>query len=244
MAAGICEYSCIFVYGAKSDRNILDLCLSRIVETFGQENSRISARSYPRIFIVCDFLSLVLQAAGGGIASVKTHNYKDPTLGNNIMLAGLSVQVVTMFLFMLLALDFSVRTLRRTRQLGAENALDPRHATLRKSKAFKGFLVALSLSTILVFTRCVFRVAELSEGWEGPMMKKQGLFIGLEGVVIILAVLLLNFFHPGLCFNERPYQPTTSEGSAGRTWYGRKKTASQDNSMEDMKVENPGHAQV
>jgi len=59
------------------------LCLKHIVDTFGRENSRISPRSYPRIFIACDFLSLVLQAAGGGIASVKTHNYEDPKLGNN-----------------------------------------------------------------------------------------------------------------------------------------------------------------
>ena len=72
------------------------LCLSRIVITFGPENSRIKPLSYPRIFIPCDFLSLMLQAAGGGIASAASHQDKNPVVGDNIMVAGLSVQVITM----------------------------------------------------------------------------------------------------------------------------------------------------
>ena len=139
------------------------------------------------------------------------------------MIAGLSVQVATLFIFILLALDFAVNTIRRIRGLGAQNALSQQHATLRKSKAFKCFLVALSLSTLLIFTRCVFRVAELSEGWDGPMMKKQGLFIGLEGVVIIVAVLLMNLFHPGHCMKETATETATAGQAGGKTWYGRKK---------------------
>ncbi|KAH7081363.1 sphingoid long-chain base transporter RSB1 [Paraphoma chrysanthemicola] len=199
------------------------LCLSRIVVTFGAENSRISARAYPRIFIPCDFLSLVLQAAGGGIASVKTHTGQDPALGNNIMIAGLSVQVATLLIFILLAVDFAIRTARRTSRLGAQNALDPRHAKLRKSAMFKGFLVALSLSTLCIFTRCVYRVAELSEGWTGHLMSKENYFIGLEGAVIVVAVFLLNFFHPGFCFREALDMKTSKTETGGRTWYGGKK---------------------
>jgi hypothetical protein len=199
------------------------LCLSRIVVTFGAENSRISARAYPRIFIPCDFLSLVLQAAGGGIASVKTQNDEDPALGNHIMIAGLSVQVATLLIFILLALDFAFRTMRRTSRLGAQNALDPRHAKLRKSWMFKGFLVALSLSTLCIFTRCVYRVAELSEGWTGHLMSKQNYFIGLEGAVIVVAVFLLNMFHPGFCFREALDMKANTAEAGGRTWYGGKK---------------------
>lgn len=32
------------------------------------------------------------------------------------------------------------------------------------------------------------------------MIKNQGLFIGLEGVMVIVACLVLNVFHPGVCF--------------------------------------------
>ncbi|KAF2843217.1 RTA1-domain-containing protein [Patellaria atrata CBS 101060] len=178
------------------------LCLSRIVLTFGAENSRIKPLSYPRIFIPCDILSLVLQAAGGGYASARTHNDQDPTAGNNIMIAGLAFQVATLFVFILLSCDFAVRTHGRIRSLGRAQALDPAHAKLRDSWAFKGFLVSLALSTLCIFTRSVYRVAELSEGWNGHLINTQRYFIGLEGACVIAAVLVLNAFHPGLCFKE------------------------------------------
>jgi hypothetical protein len=178
------------------------LCLSRIVLTFGAHNSRISAKAYPRIFIPCDLASLLLQAAGGGLASAASHSDRDPTTGNNIMIAGLTVQVITLFIFITLATDFAVRTVRRTKQLGSQDALDQTHARLRASWAFKGFIIALSFATLCIFTRSVYRVAELSEGWNGHLIKTQKYFIGLEGAIVGTAVLALNAFHPGLCFRE------------------------------------------
>ncbi|KAF2714405.1 RTA1-domain-containing protein [Pleomassaria siparia CBS 279.74] len=178
------------------------LCLSRIVLTFGAHNSRIKPLSYPRIFIPCDLASLLLQAGGGGYASAASHADKDPTVGNNIMIAGLSVQVITLLIFILLAGDFALRTYKRTKTLGSAEALDPKHARLRASWAFKGFVVALSFATLCIFTRSVYRVAELSEGWTGRLIKTQSYFIGLEGAIVGLAVLVLNMFHPGLCFRE------------------------------------------
>lgn len=118
------------------------------------------------------------------------------------MIAGLAVQVFTLFIFILLSLDFTIRMVRRIRELGAQSALDPTHAKLRSSWAFKGFLTALSLATLCIFTRSVYRVAELSEGWNGHLIKTQKYFIGLEGAIIGVAVLALNAFHPGLCFRE------------------------------------------
>lgn len=191
------------------------LCLSRIVITFGPENSRIKPLSYPRIFIPCDFLSLMLQAAGGGIASAASHQDKNPVVGDNIMVAGLSVQVITLFIFICLATDFAIRTMQRVRELGKERALDPTHARLRASWAFKGFLVALAFATLCIFTRSVYRVAELSEGWNGHLIKTQKYFIGLEGAIVGAAVLALNAFHPGLCFKEG-YEERRGWGFGGR----------------------------
>ncbi|KAL6710472.1 Mitochondrial import inner membrane translocase subunit Tim17-A [Coniothyrium glycines] len=195
------------------------LCLSRIVITFGAENSRILPKSYPRIFIPCDIFSLILQAGGGGYASVRTHQQLDPKIGNNIMIAGLSIQVFTLLIFIILALDFAMRTYRRTSRLGSENALDSTHAELRRSHTFKGFLVALSFSTLCIFTRCVYRVAELSEGWKGKLILTQKYFIGLEGAIIVAAVLALNLFHPGFCFKGA--LDTKNHRTNGRRWYGR-----------------------
>jgi hypothetical protein len=177
------------------------LCLSRIVITVGPEHSRIKPLSYPKIFIPCDFISLVLQAAGGGMASVSTHNGEDPKKGNNIMIAGLAFQVFTLLVFILLAADFAWRTYRGRTSRG-QISPDQQPVILRRSWPFKAFLIALSLSTLCIFTRCVFRVAELSEGWDGRLANTQKYFIGLEGAVIIAAVLLLNMCHPAYCFKD------------------------------------------
>jgi len=179
----------------------LYLTLSRIVMTFGPDNSRIAPLSYPRIFIPCDVVSLLLQAIGGGMASVASHQNKSPDNGDHIMVAGLAFQVFTLLVFMLLCLDFALKTLRRLRTMG-DAALDPRHAQLRQSLTFRAFLVALSLATLCIFIRSVYRVVELGEGWSGALIKNQSLFIGLEGVMVIVAALALNAFHPGICFRE------------------------------------------
>lgn len=179
------------------------LCLRRIVYAFGKENSRIKPEMYTRIFIPCDLLSLLLQAAGGGIASAKSHAHEDPKLGNDIMIAGLATQVATLFVFMLLCADFAISTRRRFKSLGAA-AFDqnPHFVKLRSDWKFKGFLAALALATICIFWRSVYRVAELAEGWTGDLIKKQNLFIAFEGIMVIVAVLALNIFHPALCFKE------------------------------------------
>jgi len=45
------------------------LCLSRIVVVYGEANSRLKPKTYSVFFLSCDFVSLVIQAVGGGIAA-------------------------------------------------------------------------------------------------------------------------------------------------------------------------------
>lgn len=170
--------------------------------TIGASNSRIKPRSFPRFFIPCDIISLVLQAIGGGMASVASNNHKSPDNGDHIMVAGLVFQVVTLAVFILLCTDFAITTMRNTREIGADEALDARHTQLRGSMKFKGFLIALAVATTGIFIRSIYRVIELSQGWEGELIKNQTYFIVLEGAMVIIAVLALNLFHPGWCFRE------------------------------------------
>jgi hypothetical protein len=46
------------------------LCLARIVIVYGPHLSRVRPRTYTIVFCLCDFLSLLLQAIGGAIASI------------------------------------------------------------------------------------------------------------------------------------------------------------------------------
>lgn len=181
------------------------LTLSRIVITVGESNSRIKALSYPRFFIPCDFISLLLQAIGGGMASVASNNHESPDNGDHIMVAGLAFQVLTLAIFILICTDFAIRTVRNSgsgAHGASEHVGDGSHASLRSSPKFKAFLVALALATLCIFIRSIYRVIELGQGWEGELIKNQRYFIVLEGVMVIVAVLALNLFHPGWCFRE------------------------------------------
>lgn len=198
----------------------LYLTLSRIVVTFGPENSRIKPLSYPRIFIPCDVVSLLLQAAGGGIASAASNANKSPDIGDHIMVAGLAFQVLTLAVFICLCADFAIRTIGRMKKMG-DAALDQSHAKLRASLMFRAFLITLAFATLCIFIRSVYRVAELGEGWEGALIKNQYTFIGLEGVMVIAASLSLNLFHPGFCFREgyiRKQKQKSKSRRSGRFW--------------------------
>jgi len=47
---------------------------------------------------------------------------------------------------------------------------------------FKVFVGSLSAAIILILIRCAYRIDELSDGYHGPLIHNEGLFIGLEGV--------------------------------------------------------------
>lgn len=157
------------------------------------------------------------------MASVASHNRESPDAGSNIMIAGLAFQVATIFGFILCSLDFALRTLRRYRQLGAASLdQNPQVAAVRNSPRFKLFLAALALAALLILWRSAFRVAELSEGWEGAIMGDQGMFIGFEGVLIVVAVWVLLVFHPALCM--RPLMDMEDGGLKG-LWCLRRRRA-------------------
>src|SRR5277367_4118171 len=116
--------------------------------------------------------------------------------------------------------------MRRHRELDGAS-LDPKFSALRSSIKFRGFLAALTIATVCIFVRSVYRVAELSEGWTGHLIKQQGLFIGLEGVMVLVAVIVLNFFHPAFCFMEG----VDGLGGLGSMWgsKGRRQRKESDN---------------
>ncbi|KAF5663277.1 sphingoid long-chain base transporter RSB1 [Fusarium circinatum] len=125
------------------------------------------------------------------------------TMGPAFMAARLAFQVATILAFIACSVDFAIRTIYRQRRLG-EAAFDqrPEIVKVRNSRRFKAFLCALSLSALCILWRSAFRVAELSEGWKGPLMGHQYMFVGFEGILIVVAVTVLNIFHPALCMKE------------------------------------------
>jgi hypothetical protein len=164
---------------------------------YGQQISRFSSRTYAIAFITSDFISLVLQGAGGGLAATATDHSGSET-GRAVMLAGVVFQVVSLLIFMGLWLEFIYR-LRRT----SESAKEVRFLHLRTTKNFAYFQYALGAAVVLIFIRSVYRVAELNQGFDGPIANDEVSFMILEGPMILLAVLAMTVLHPGIAFGGK-----------------------------------------
>lgn len=120
------------------------LTLKHLVIQFGPEQSRLPPRLYTWIFCGCDAVSIVVQAGGGGLAA--THNPKLLNIGNDLIIAGISFQVLTMLICWILAVDFAIRV--------ARSKSSPLHG---QSRGFLFYLVATIIAFFTIFVRCVYR---------------------------------------------------------------------------------------
>jgi hypothetical protein len=170
------------------------LTLKHIVLEFGDGWSRLRPNWYTWIFIGADILSLLLQGAGGGTAATADDGSSLQDVGTNLMIAGVIWQVVCLGGFGYFLVEYGVRTYRHAHELSAESM------RIFRSTRFRCFMAAIAIAFVTIFARCVYRIPELTGGWGNELMRNEAEFIVLEGVMIVIAVLVLTVFHPGFCF--------------------------------------------
>lgn len=143
-------------------------------------------------------------------------------IGQNIMLAGIVFQLISMLFFVVIAIDFITRVMRnkpyafRVRQQAstvssASNDISPVSSdasAIEKTEAeavqsrqnmtrWWIFLIGgVGISSLAIIIRGLYRTAELSEGWGGPIMLNQNLQNFLDGLPMVVAVAIFNFINP------------------------------------------------
>ncbi|KAE9377661.1 RTA1-domain-containing protein [Stipitochalara longipes BDJ] len=177
------------------------LTLKHITIVYGREYSRLAPKMYTWIFISCDIVSILIQTAGTTIAA----SANSSNLGNDIILVGLVTQVITLSIFGLLAMDVWARIIKNNGYLSTTAK------EVHNTRRFKGVIGAIVLAYTFILIRCVYRIPEMAGGWSNKVMQDQTLFIILDGVMCIVAVLALNAFHPGLLFKQS-YATSKAEG--------------------------------
>ncbi|BFZ55302.1 hypothetical protein PYCC9005_002342 [Savitreella phatthalungensis] len=161
--------------------------VSLLIGVYGRKSSPIPPRAVLAIFITADVVATIVQIAGAALIGTAYSNENDPTTPNNILLAGLALQVAAFFLFLVLL----TIVLYRGRKLHQDSQS-------ARASVSPWFIGALVLATLLVYLRTVFRLAETAEGLGGKLSTREVFFGCLEFAPIVIAVYLLAFFHPGL----------------------------------------------
>lgn len=172
----------------------LYVTLGWLIRLLGPQTSLISPKIYLLIFCTCDIISLILQAVGGGLASVASGKVDGSTKpGTLLMVGGIAFQLGTMTFFLLLVLDF----LRRTRK----SAL---------SINYKKVLLALSISFTMIYIRSIYRTIELAQGWAGYLITHEGYFLGLDASIMAIAVCVFLVFDPATLLPKEAVATRTS----------------------------------
>lgn len=135
------------------------------------------------IFITSDVIATIAQVAGAALIGTSESNSESPDTGNNILLAGLCVQVFSFLVFLVLLVMFLLQARKATTSTGEGGLMR--------------FSSALVVSSLLVYLRTIFRMAETAEGVGGYASSHEAFFGVLEFAPIVVAILLLGWWHPG-----------------------------------------------
>ncbi|CAI7643774.1 unnamed protein product [Penicillium glandicola] len=183
------------------------LTLKHIILSLGPEHSILKPRLFTWIFIGCDIGSLLLQAAGGGVAAAagKT-DVAMLKAGDNIIIAGIAFQVATMVVCGFFAVIFFWRVFKRGDGFSGEKNLDTGVSPIfPKWMPFVVGAEVFAYFTVLI--RCIYRIPEMAGGWGNPLMQKENEFLVLDGMMIALACLALTIFHPGIFLPSLRFTP-------------------------------------
>ncbi|KAG8725150.1 hypothetical protein FRC11_001920 [Ceratobasidium sp. 423] len=173
------------------------LILPKIINELGIEYSRMPPRLYSIIFISADVTALVIQAAGGAMASI-ADTPDGAEQGGKIMLAGIVIQLVAVVLYTILGIEFVVR-------FGLDRPANS--AVLGERRKHAGWvgvprgpvwvLVGLGIATLFIIIRSIYRTIELTDGWNGTIISTEKWFNWFDGAPIVIAMFTFNVFHPG-----------------------------------------------
>jgi hypothetical protein len=203
------------------------LCLGRVIVAVGAENSRLKPKMYTYVFISCDLLSLILQGVGGGLAATGK-DAKGSKRGVDIWC------------------DFVLRTRRAKLSGSLSRTQPPLYDQLRTFKTFALFQWALFAATIFIYVRCIYRVAELWDGFGGHLANDEVTFMIFEGPMIILAITAITVFHPTRVFGDLWDPAGKGIRSMGKLADDRESSVQLNetewNSTAYQRVEQPGNA--
>jgi len=171
----------------------------------------VNSRRITIVFISSDITTFLVQAAGGSV-SISSNTLSLAKVGSNIFLAGLVMQLASFLTFTCI---FSVFIYRVRTQ---EPEIWTMHASTRKwHQDWRTLAAAMIFSFVGILIRSTYRVAELSQGYEGFLATTERFFYGLDTLPLFIAISIYVFFWPGRIIGDGTpptATPALKEGSS------------------------------
>lgn len=91
---------------------------------------------------------------------------------------------------------FHTKSVRQYKRDHLDQFYNPRFQYIRHSKLFPYMPLAITVTVLVIYIRCVYRVVELAEGWRGYLMVHEVYIMVLDALMIAIAGLISIPFHP------------------------------------------------
>lgn len=109
----------------------------------------------------------------------------NPAIGENIILAGLFIQIITFGTFLVVAIIFHVRM----------NA-NPTPKSSHPGTPWQKHLCVLYFVSLLIMIRSVVRVIEYIQGYDGYILSHEIFLYIFDAALMLIAVATFNIVHP------------------------------------------------
>jgi len=141
------------------------------------------------VFVSSDVTTFLIQASGGGLTV--SQNQTMQQAGTHIFLAGLVLQLVSFTLFSGIYMRFLYRVYTLEHGIWGRDKGQPWY------RDWRTLATALAISCIGILVRSCYRVAELSQGFQGYLATTEAFFYALDTLPLVVAISVYVLFWPG-----------------------------------------------
>ncbi|KAF7555188.1 hypothetical protein G7Z17_g2353 [Cylindrodendrum hubeiense] len=162
------------------------MVLGRLIRLLEAEHlSPIKPKWLTKLFVLGDVLSFLTQGGGGAILA-RAKSMSDLKLGENIIIAGLAIQIVFFGVFIFVICLFHYRIIA-----------SPTNRCHSSNIPWQRFFWILYAASVLIMIRSVFRVAEYVMGSDGALLASEVYLYVFDAALMFIVVAMFNVFHPG-----------------------------------------------
>ena len=95
---------------------------------------------------------------------------------------------------------FNTKSVRYYRRNSLEKFYNPSFQDIRSGRLFYFYPLVITIAVIAIYIRCIYRVVELAEGFDGWLITREWPLMVLDALMLAIAVLITIPFHPVFVF--------------------------------------------